>query len=200
MFGQGMADITSDEDPKVLMVDDEKEVANAYALRLQGVAEVDTAHGGDDALSIIDNSDDPPDVILLDRHMPGQSGDDVLQSIRERDVRTRVIMVTAIDPGLDILELPFDDYLCKPVERDDLRIAVREQCQVLAYELLGEYFHLESKRAVIEAELPPDDLESHNQFQDLKSQIDDLKHRTTRLLPEADELIDRFSGVDREGL
>lgn len=195
-----MADITTTEDPKVLMVDDEKEVANAYALRLQGVAEVDTAQGGEKALSMVDNGDDPPDVILLDRHMPGQSGDDVLRSIRDRDIRTRVIMVTAIDPGLDILELPFDDYLCKPVEREDLRVAVREQCQVLAYELLGEYFHLESKRAVIEAELPPDDLESHEEFQNLKSQIDTLKRRTTRLLPEADELMEQFSGISREGL
>lgn len=184
--------------PRVLLVDDEKEVADAYALRLEGVADITIAYSGEEALSTVDPSA-PPDVVLLDRHMPGLSGDDVLIEFRDMGIQTRIIMVTAIDPGLDILDLPFDEYLCKPVEREDVRAAVDQQCQVLAYDLLGEYFQLESKRAVIEAELPPERLDGHEKFADLDERTDALRDRVCRLLPDADDLLDAFSGIDREG-
>jgi CheY-like chemotaxis protein len=184
--------------PNVLLVDDEKEVADAYALRLEGVADVTITYSGEEALSTVDPAA-PPDVVLLDRHMPGLSGDEVLTELREMEMRTRVIMVTAIDPGLDILDLPFDEYLCKPVEREDVRAAVDQQCQVLAYELLGEYFQLESKRAVIEAELPPETLEDHEEFGELDERTDQLRDRASRLLSDADELLSAFAGIDREG-
>jgi CheY-like chemotaxis protein len=185
-------------DPRVLMVDDEKEVADAYALRLDGVADVSVAYGGDEALSVLDEGP-PPDVLLLDRHMPGRSGDEVLEAVRERGVHTRVVMVTAIDPDLEIVDLPFDDYLCKPVERADLRVVVDQQCRVLAYELLGEYFRLESRRAVIEAELPPGRLADHEEFGELERRTERLRERVVRLLPGAEELLADFSGIDREG-
>lgn len=183
--------------PQVLLVDDEKEVADAYALRLKAVADVTVTYGGDEALSTVDVSR-PPDVILLDRHMPNKSGDDVLTELRDFDMRTRIVMVTAIDPGLEILELPFDDYLCKPVEREDIRAAVDQQCQVLAYELLGEYFEIESKRSVIAAELPPERLTDHKEFSDIDERTNALRDRICRLLPDADDLLNTFTGIKRE--
>jgi len=183
--------------PAVLMVDDEKKVADAYALRLEGVADVTLAYGGDEALALVDDGL-VPDVVLLDRHMPDRSGDEVLATLRERDLSTRVVMVTAVDPGLGILDLPFDDYLCKPVERADLRAAVDQQCRVLAYELLGEYFEVAAKRAVVEAEFPADRLEDDEEFADLTERTRTLGERVSRLHPDADELLDTFAGIDRE--
>lgn len=185
-------------DPSVLIVDDEKEVADAYALRLEGVADVTVAYSGDQALETLAAEPDP-DVVLIDRHMPGTSGDEVLAELREMGVRTRAVMVTAIDPNLDILELPFDDYLSKPVERADLRAAVDQQCQVLAYELLGEYFQLESKRAVVEAEVSAERLQDNDDFAELETRTTALADRIRSLLPEADRLLETFSGIDREG-
>lgn len=193
-----MSDDRSDTQPQVLLVDDEKEVADAYALRLEGVADVTITYSGEEALSTVDSSS-PPDVVLLDRHMPGMSGDEVLTELRDMDMQTRVIMVTAIDPGLDILDLPFDEYLCKPVEREDVRAAVDQQCHVLAYALLGEYFQLESRRAVIEAELPPEQLEDHEDFTAIDERTDELSERVRRLLPQAEDVLSTFSGIDREG-
>ncbi len=193
-----MAEEMRADEPRILLVDDEKEVADAYALRLEGVADVTVTYGGEEALSAVDDGL-RPDVTLLDRHMPGTSGDEVLAALRDRDLRTRIVMVTAIDPDLGVLELPFDDYLSKPVERADLRTAVDHQCRVLAYELLGEYFGLASKRAVIEAELPPERLRDHAEFDDLTERTDRLRDRIERLHPEADELLASFADVDREG-
>ncbi|GAA0668701.1 response regulator [Natronoarchaeum mannanilyticum] len=191
-----MGDAMRVGEPRVLMVDDEKKVADAYALRLEGVADVTVAYGGEEALELV--ADPPaPDVVLLDRHMPGLSGDEVLDRIRERDVATRVVMVTAIDPGLDIVEMPFDDYLSKPVEREDLRAAVDQQCRVLAYELLGEYFRLESTRAVVDAELPADEIENDDRLAEIEARRSTVEERVLRLLPEAEELLSEFSGIDR---
>ncbi|OAQ51311.1 transcriptional regulator [Natrinema mahii] len=182
--------------PRVLMVDDEKKVADAYALRLEDVADVTVVYGGEEALAAVD--DHPvPDVVLLDRHMPGLSGDDVLDRLRDRELRTRVVMVTAIDPGLDIVDMPFDDYLSKPVERDDLRAVIDQQCQVLAYELLGEYFRLESTRAVIDAELPADEIERDDRLDDIEARRAAIEERVLGLLPDAEALLAEFSGIDR---
>ncbi|SFS92286.1 response regulator [Halostagnicola kamekurae] len=185
------------ENPRVLMVDDEKKVADAYALRLEGVGEVTVAYGGEEALTVV-GEQLTPDVVLLDRHMPGLSGDEVLDQLRGRDLKTRVVMVTAIDPGLDIVDMPFDDYLSKPVDREDLHAAVDQQCQVLAYELLGEYFRLESTRAVIDAELPAGEVAADDRLADIEARRNDVKQRVLRLLPETEELLSEFSGIDRE--
>ena len=193
-----MGDTMHVEQPRVLMVDDERKVADAYALRLDSVADVTVAYGGREALDVIDE-EAPPDVVLLDRHMPGLSGDEVLDRIREREVRTRVIMVTAIDPDLGILDMPFDDYLSKPAEREDLRAAVDQQCQVLAYELLGEFFGMESTRAVLAAELTAEEVESHDELADIEDRLSVTEARVRNLLPEAGELLSAFSGIDRAG-
>jgi CheY-like chemotaxis protein len=182
--------------PSVLMVDDEKRVADAYALRLEDVADVAVAYGGEAALEVVDEGR-PPDVVLLDRHMPGLSGDEVLDRLRERELRTRVIMVTAIDPDLGVLDMPFDDYLSKPVEREDLHAAVDQQCQVLAYELLGEYFQLESKRAVVAAELLPEEAASNERLAGIEDRLAEIEERVGSLLPEAEELLSSFSEIDR---
>jgi CheY-like chemotaxis protein len=193
-----MSDTMRVAEPRVLMVDDEKKVADAYALRLEGVADVTVAYDGREALETVAEGH-PPDVVLLDRHMPGLSGDEVLERLREREVDTRVVMVTAIDPGLGILDMPFDDYLSKPVEREDIRAAVDQQCQVLAYELLGEYFGLESTRAVLEAEIPPERTEENGELAEIEDRLSLVEERVRGLLPEAGELLSSFSGIDREG-
>lgn len=184
------------ETPRVLMVDDEKTVADAYALRLQDVAEVSVVYEGRAALDAV-SDDRVPDIVLLDRHMPKMSGDEVLERIREQELQTRVIMVTAIDPDLGVLDMPFDDYLSKPVDRADLLAAVDQQCQVLAYELLGEYFRLESTRAVVDARLPATESDDDGELAELEARLAVVEERIRTLLPEADELLSAFDGIDR---
>ena len=184
-------------EPTVLMVDDEKKVADAYALRLDDIADVTVAYSGEEALEAVDEGP-ALDVVLLDRHMPAMSGDEVLTRIRERDVESRVVMVTAVDPGLDVLDMPFDDYLSKPVDRSDLFAVVDQQCQVLAYELLGEYFRLESTRAVVVSQSPEEEA-SDGEIADLEAKRSGIKERIRTLLPEAEQMLSSFDGIDRGG-
>jgi len=183
--------------PNALVVDDEKEVADAYALRLRDLCDVETVYGGREALSAVD--EETIDIVLLDRHMPSMSGDEVLAELNDGGYDGRVIMVTAIDPGFDVLDMPFDDYLCKPVDREDVRAAVKQQCTILGYETLGEYFSVESKRRVIEAEIAADERESHEEYQETKARTGGLKERARRLLDESDDLLAQFDAVAREG-
>ena len=184
-------------EPRVLMVDDEKQVADAYALRLQDVADVTVAYGGREALSVVDEGR-PPDVVLLDRHMPGLSGDEVLAELHERELTTRVIMVTAIDPDLGIVEMPFDDYLSKPVDRADLHAAIDQQCQVLAYELLGEYFGLASTRAVLTTDGSAA-ADAEEKLAEIESDMQTAEKRVRALLPDAESLLSTFAEIDRGG-
>jgi DNA-binding response OmpR family regulator len=183
--------------PKALLVDDEKEVADAYALRLRGLCDIETVYHGEDALAAVEDKEF--DVVLLDRHMPGMSGDEVLTKLDEQDCSARIIMVTAIDPGFDVLDMPFDDYLCKPIEREDIRAAVRQQCAILGYETLGEYFSVASKRRVIETEVPEDERAGHEQYQETSDRAGRLKRRAERLLDDAEALFDTFEEIEREG-
>ena len=192
-----MDDSAGEPLPKALLVDDEKEVADAYALRLRGLCEVETVYDGQSALSAVE--DHEIDVVLLDRHMPGMSGDEVLDRLSENGFAGRVIMVTAIDPGFDVLDMPFDDYLCKPVDREDIREAVAQQCTILGYETLGDYFSAASKRSVIETELPEEKRTDHEEYQRTSERAEALRERALRLLDDADELFETFEGIEREG-
>jgi DNA-binding response OmpR family regulator len=182
-------------DPALLVVDDEKEVADAYALRLDPIADVETAYDGAAALAAVEDS--TVDVVVLDRHMPSLSGDDVLAELESRAFPGKVIMVTAIDPAFDILGMPFDDYLCKPVDREDLQAAVEHQCTVLAYETLGEYFGAESKRAVIESELPAQERAGHEEYAEIERRTERLERRVRRLLSEPGEVLSAFDAIGR---
>lgn len=183
------------ETATVLVVDDEEEVADVYALRLRSDYETRVAYGGEDALDTIDID---VDIVLLDRRMPDISGDEVLEQIREKGYDCRVIMLTAVDPGLDIVEMPFDDYLCKPVEKEDLVAAIEQQRQIQRYdEQLSEYFEVTSKLALLESELPPQEREQSEELERLTERADALREDLSDLLDEFDSLDEAFQSIGR---
>ena len=179
----------------VLLVDDEEEVADVYALRLENEYDIRVAYSGEEALEEIDVD---VDIVLLDRRMPNVSGDEVLTAIREKGYDCRVIMLTAVDPGLDILGMPFDDYLCKPVEKEDLVSAIEQQLKIQEYdEQLSEYFEVTSKLALLESELPPQELENNDELRRLRGRAEDLESELSGLLDEFDSLEEAFQNIGR---
>jgi len=185
----------SAENVRALVVDDEREVADAYALRLRGYCDVETAYSGSEALSVVEDSS--VDIVLLDRHMPGLSGDEVLAELTECGYYGRVVMVTAVDPGVEVLGMPFDDYLCKPVDREDVRAVIDQQRQILAYETLGEYFSAEATRAVLVAETSAEKRREHQRYADIAERAERLEERAKRLLTD-DAILDQFDAIERE--
>jgi len=183
------------ESATVLVVDDEREVAEVYALRLRDEYETRIAYGGTEAL---DEIDEEVDVVLLDRRMPDISGDQVLDRLREQGYDCRVVMLTAVDPGLDIVDMQFDDYLCKPVEKHDLVDAIDQQLQAQQYdETLAEYLEVTSKLALLEAEVAPQELENSDELDRLREKARDLKAELEGTIDELDDIETAFKEIKR---
>jgi len=173
------------ESPTVLVVDDEPDVADAYAAQLRTDFSILTAYSGQEALEKIDES---VDVVLLDRRMPGISGDDVLEAIRERGLDCRVAMVTAVDPDFDIIDMPFDEYVIKPASRDDLLGTIDRLLTRAEYESdLRRYYSLSAKRATLVSNKPQSELEDSDEFQQLTAEIDALKEQLNETIAEFDD-------------
>ena len=68
------------------------------------------------------------DCVLLDRGLPGLSGDALLAALRARGNRVPVILITAFDALADRVEgldLGADDYLVKPFELEEMSARIR---------------------------------------------------------------------------
>ena len=163
----------SAEPPLVLVVEDERDLADLYATWLRDEYRVRVAYGGREAVETLD---DEVDIALLDRRMPDLSGDETLQAIREEGVECRVAMVTAVEPDFDIVAMGFDDYLVKPVSRDALKETVENLLLRSTYdEGIQELFSLASKKALLEAEKDPATLEANEEYQELSERVAELR-------------------------
>ena len=159
--------------PTVLTVDDDHDVRVTYELWLRDDWTVKTAADGTEALEKLDES---VDVVILDRMMPGLSGDEVLERIRDRDIDCRVVMVTAVNPDFDIVEMPFDAYFAKPIERQELNDTVETLIDRSRHDdNLQEYYSLVEKRATLEAEKPVQELANDDRYQELTDRIQQLE-------------------------
>ena len=178
-------------EPIVLVVDDETDVADAYAAQLEDRYTVLTAYSGQEALETVDET---VDVILLDRRMPGVSGDEVLETIRERDLDCRVAMVTAVDPDFDVIEMPFDDYVTKPVSREELFDTIERLQNFRDYEeQFQQFYRLTTKLATLRANKTEAELTRNDAFQRLVDRRDELRDRLDETLSTFDD--DDFSTV-----
>ncbi|WP_176439899.1 response regulator transcription factor [Haloechinothrix alba] len=112
---------------RVLVVEDEEPLAEAVArgLRREGMA-VDVAFNGDDAHEKATIT--RYDVVVLDRDLPGMSGDSLCEEIAGSGELTRILMLTAsgtVEDRVDGLSLGADDYLAKPFAFAELIARVR---------------------------------------------------------------------------
>ena len=116
-----------DELMRILLVEDDTVLADALSRAL-----VQSAH----AVDIVDNGDEAEralalgiyDLAILDIGLPGQSGLEVLRSLRARRSTMPVLMLTALDTLEDRvrgLDLGADDYLAKPFDLPELEARVR---------------------------------------------------------------------------
>lgn len=158
----------------VLVVDDESKLVGMYASMLEDAHVVRTATSGEVAL---DRLTDDVDVVLLDRRMPDLSGDHLLKRIRECGYDCRVAMVTSVEPDDDdILDLPFDAYLVKPVRQRDLREIVENLllCSRCSSDI-QEVFSIVSRLAVLEAQSGEEELVTNERYQELCDRKDRLE-------------------------
>lgn len=174
----------SELDPKILIVEDERELADMYqTYLLEEYDDVVVAYSGEEGIEIVDDSFD---VVLLDRRMPLVSGSEVLAYIEEVGLEPRVAMVTAVNPDFDIIDLGIDDYLVKPVTREELLETVGRLLKLDAYnERMQQLTAKKLKRNVLEFEKTRAELADNDDFHRLTAEIEKLEREVASI---ADEL------------
>src|SRR5919202_5011301 len=115
------------ESVRVLIVEDEPYLAEAIrdGLRLKAIA-ADIAGDGDTALELLSST--AYDIAVLDRDIPGPTGDEIAEGIVASGSGTPILMLTAadrLDDKATGFELGADDYLTKPFELQELVLRLR---------------------------------------------------------------------------
>ena len=112
---------------KILIVDDEQTLLDQLKTAFEAQRYmVETALDGEAALDKLFES--PVDLIILDIMLPKLDGLSVLREIRQADIATPVLMLTArgdLDDKIQGLDLGADDYLAKPFSLDELLARAR---------------------------------------------------------------------------
>jgi len=151
-----------EERGRVLVVEDEEDQAGLYAGWLDDEHDVEVATDGHGALAALDSS---VNVVLLDRRLPKMSGEEVLDRIRERHLGCRVAMVTGVEPDLDVVEMRFEDYVVKPVERSELLETVDQLlCLDRCDRQLRRFYALTAKRASLRTAKPGRELRRSDEY------------------------------------
>ena len=105
---------------RVLIVEDEEHLADGLRFNLEADGfEVETAYDGEIALEKVFVEKKSFDAIVLDVMMPKKNGFEVARALREAEIFTPILMLTALGKPEDVLhgfEAGADDYLQKPFE------------------------------------------------------------------------------------
>lgn len=135
---------------KLLWVDDEIELLRAHILFLETKGyEVVKASNGADAIDLVRQQSF--DLILLDEHMPGLSGLEILTSIKQAQPSVPVVMVTKSEEE-DIMEQAIGsqiaDYLIKPVNPNQILLTLKKN--IHKQELVSEVTQTGYRKAFTE--------------------------------------------------
>jgi len=167
--------------PTVLVVDDDEGIADLYSTWLEDENNVKTAYSGPEGLEMMgEDPDVDVDVVFLDRRMPKMSGDEVLEKMRDRGYECQVAMLTAVDPDVDIVDMPFDHYITKPVEREDVHEAVEKLLERSRLDKdVQERQTVRFKKAILQEEIGEEQLEGSEEAAKLDEQLDKLERKKT---------------------
>lgn len=111
---------------KLLIIEDDKDMARALKSSLKNDYLLDFVYSGEDGLYQL--SINEYDLIILDYMLPGINGLEVIEELRKRKLATPRLVLTGID-AIDVkvlmLDSGSDDYLVKPVHMRELKARIR---------------------------------------------------------------------------
>lgn len=128
----------------ILVVDDDRSVRQALEINLNKAGfEVRLAHNGAQAIDSLHEA--PADVVLTDLMMPGMTGLELLEQVRQRWADTQVVMMTGhgtVERAVEAMRMGAHDFIIKPVSRAEL-VAILERA-LREKSLLERVEHLEA--------------------------------------------------------
>lgn len=132
----------------VLVVDDDSSFRRILEYNLfEDGHKVQTASDGKEALACLEV--DKFDVIITDIKMPGMDGMELLRLAKEQNPETEVIVITAfgtIEMAVEAMKAGAFEYITKPVNRDELKMAVKKAVKMRSLENENRSLKKEVKR------------------------------------------------------
>jgi len=113
---------------KVLVVDDDPAMREVLTIRLEKWGyEVRTASDADSAREVVHSWD--PSIVVSDMVMPGQSGLELLKSLKAGDKTRAVVLITAhgeLDAAVEAMKHGAEDYITKPIDYPEFKAVLEE--------------------------------------------------------------------------
>ncbi len=107
---------------KILIIDDEKSIRLLLENTLKKKGEIITAGTGEEGFDLFIK--EKPNLILLDIMLPDITGVELLQKIRAKDKKVKVLMITAystLDSVIDLMDIKISGYIKKPFRIAEIR-------------------------------------------------------------------------------
>jgi DNA-binding NtrC family response regulator len=145
----------------LLIVDDDASVREALR-RIFRSRDWDVAMAADAVSCIEQYGRNRPDLVLLDHGLPGLSGLQLLEVLRERDPDATVLMLTGhaeIPIAVEAMRLGAENFLTKPVDPAHLDAAVTRAFETAALRRQNRFYREQSQRAIGEKGGPSAQLE-----------------------------------------
>lgn len=157
----------------VLIAEDKRNLADIFAGWVDDDYEVRTAYDGEEAIELMDES---IQAVVLDRRMPGLSGDEVLAELRDRGFNVPVAFISAVEPEDNVLDMDFSDYIIKPASRDEFQETIERLTALSESEpQVREYFQLKAKRDALEMGQGTWVVRSEERYDELESKLERLE-------------------------
>lgn len=121
-----MAIVTHNTAKKILIIDDEKHIAEAIKLNLRMLGH-DVLHAINGLEGLNFYSEYNPQLVIVDLMMPEIDGFGVITEIRKRDAKIPILVISAkeqVKEKIKCLSLGVDDYLSKPFDLDEFLLRV----------------------------------------------------------------------------
>ncbi|MGR3303085.1 MAG: sigma-54-dependent transcriptional regulator [Candidatus Scalindua sp.] len=119
------------KNPRVLLVDDDKNTANGLRkILMQDGYDTSCVYTGKEALNLI--ATEHFDIVITDMKLPDISGFSIIEKVKKKDIDIAVVMITAfssVQTAIDAMKKGADDYLTKPVNIEELELILKKICE-----------------------------------------------------------------------
>ncbi|MFQ5790076.1 MAG: sigma-54-dependent transcriptional regulator [Acidobacteriota bacterium] len=132
----------------ILVIDDDRLIRQTFRTQLSSEGfEVHLASEGQEGVRL--HQELQPNLVILDIHLPGLDGLEVLKRVRENDPKAYVIMITAFDDmrtTVEAMKLGAFEYICKPIDYDELLLSIRKAQRIQEMDARLDYLVTEASR------------------------------------------------------
>lgn len=128
------------ERQKILIVEDDADISGLLVKIMEGAGyQVRQAFSGTEALFCMER--ELPDCVLLDLMLPGMTGEEVLEQIRQEQKKEMPVLIlsakVSVQDKVKLLRLGADDYITKPFDPEE--VIARVSCHAALYKRSTEY-------------------------------------------------------------